>query len=133
MQSEESENSLENCDYCHDPTTDFFRFSCSHKICNICLYRRIFCNNLKDLQNNNEIITIKCKCENGLLKRSFDELEIILQKKSQIDKEKEKEKEKEKAKSVNRDFRKKDKSRDKSKKLKSFKNEFRKNSKTKWS
>ena len=89
MQSEESENSLENCDYCHDPTTDFFRFSCSHKICNICLYRRIFCNNLKDLQNNNEIITIKCKCENGLLKRSFDELEIILQKKSQIDKEKE--------------------------------------------
>ena len=91
MQSEESENSFENCDYCHDPTTDFFRFSCSHKICNICLYRRIFCNYLNDLQNDNEIITIKCKCETGELKRSFDELEIILQKKTQIDKEKEEE------------------------------------------
>ena len=91
MESQESENSLENCDYCHDPTTDFFRFSCSHKICNICLYRRIFCNYLNDLQNDNEIITIKCKCETGELKRSFDELEIILQKKTQIDKEKEEE------------------------------------------
>ena len=70
---------------------DFFRFSCSHKICNICLYRRIFCNYLNDLQNDNEIITIKCKCETGELKRSFDELEIILQKKTQIDKEKEEE------------------------------------------
>ncbi len=91
MESQGSENSLENCDYCHDPTTDFFRFSCSHKICNICLYRRIFCNYLNDLQNDNEIITIKCKCETGELKRSFDELEIILQKKTQIDKEKEEE------------------------------------------
>ena len=93
MQNQNIQEELqsENCDYCHEPSINFLRFSCNHKICIICLYRRIFCNNLKDLQNNDEIVTIKCKCDSGQLKRSFDEIESILQKKSELDKYKESE------------------------------------------
>ena len=74
------------CDYCHELNKYIYNFSCNHKICCICLYRRIFCNNLKDIQNV-EIITINCKCEKGKIGKNFDEIVQIIHKKTLLDKE----------------------------------------------
>ena len=69
-------SSLIKCDYCHDINKYTYNFSCNHNICCICLYRRIFSYNLKEIQNENEIITINCKCEKGKLGKNFDEIFI---------------------------------------------------------
>ena len=80
-------SSLIKCDYCHDINKYTYNFSCNHNICCICLYRRIFSYNLKEIQNENEIITINCKCEKGKLGKNFDEIVQIIHKKSLLDKE----------------------------------------------
>ena len=87
MESQASDlNPLLKCDYCHELNKYIHNFSCNHKICCICLYRRIFCNNLKDIQNV-EIITINCKCEKGKIGKNFDEIVQIIHKKTLLDKE----------------------------------------------
>ena len=92
---ENEENTIGTCDFCHENTIDYYKFSCNHKVCILCLYRRIFCNYLKDLQREDEIITINCKKnDGGKLGKNLEEIEGILQKKLELDKEKEKAQEK---------------------------------------
>ena len=82
-------NQDEICDNCHETVTDYYKYSCNHKVCTLCLYRRIFCNYLKDFKNDNEIITIKCQKDEGTLGKNFNEIETLLQKKLEIDIERE--------------------------------------------
>ena len=82
-------NQDEICDNCHESVTDYYKYSCQHKVCILCLYRRIFCNYLKDFKNDNEIITIKCQKDEGTLGKNFNEIETLLQKKLEIDTERE--------------------------------------------
>ena len=83
-------NEDEICDNCHEEVTDYYKYSCHHKVCTMCLYRRIFCNYLRDFKNDNEIITIKCQKDNvGTLGKDFNEIETLLQKKLNIDIERE--------------------------------------------
>ena len=83
-------NQDEICDNCHETVTDYYKYSCNHKVCTLCLYRRIFCNYLKDFKNDNEIITIKCQKDNiGTLGKDFNEIETLLEKKLNIDIERE--------------------------------------------
>ena len=63
-------NNIENSEYsscliCFDSSKFLYEFSCHHKICIICLYRKIFIDLLPFLQNR-DFIEIKCsKCEEG--------------------------------------------------------------------
>ena len=76
------------CFFCHETTSSLFQFSCDHKICLICLYRRIFCNNICDFSEQ-EKIKIQCKCNKGEMEKNLDEMNEILQKKIELDKLKE--------------------------------------------
>ena len=72
------------CYYCHLFQKDLDIFSCEHKICSICLFRRIFLNNIKDLKNEKDEIEIKCKCNKGNLIKSIEEIFEINNKKNLI-------------------------------------------------
>ena len=83
---EEQNNKSEpiQCYYCHLFQKDLDIFSCEHKICSICLFRRIFLNNIKDLKNEKDEIEIKCKCNKGNLIKSIEEIFEINNKKNII-------------------------------------------------
>ena len=87
---EEQNNKNEHikCYYCHLFQKDLDTFSCDHKICSICLFRRIFLNNIKDLKNEKDEIEIKCKCNEGNLIKSTDGIFEINNKKNIIYSEK---------------------------------------------
>ena len=76
------------CFFCHETTSTLFQLSCNHKICLICLYRRIFCYNICDFSEK-EKIKIQCKCNIGEMEKNLEEMNEILQKKIEIDKQKE--------------------------------------------
>ena len=73
------------CFFCHETTSTLFQLSCNHKICLICLYRRIFCYNICDFSEK-EKIKIQCKCNIGKMEKNLEEMNEILQKKIEIDK-----------------------------------------------
>ena len=75
-----------NCDFCRSSYTnkDIDIFSCNHKICSKCLFRKIFINNIKDIGANKENIEIKCKCNQGNLNKTIDNLYEINNKKNLI-------------------------------------------------
>ena len=83
-EEENNKNELIQCYYCHLFQKDLDIFSCEHKICPICLFRRIFLNNIKDLKNEKDEIEIKCKCNEGNLIKSTDEIFEINNKKNII-------------------------------------------------
>ena len=88
MSNNNNNNFDENnfCLNCFDSSKFLYEFSCHHKICIICLYRKIFIDILPLLQNR-DFIEIKClKCENGKFSLTLDEILIILDKKSEFDK-----------------------------------------------
>ena len=60
------------CDYCNIKYEDLDYFSCNHKICSMCIFRRIFIQNLKDFNNQKDEIEIKCKCNEGTLIKNID-------------------------------------------------------------
>ena len=72
------------CYFCHRLQKDLDAFSCEHKICSICLFRRIFLNNIKELKNEKDEIEIKCKCKEGTLIKNIDEIFEINNKKNII-------------------------------------------------
>ena len=74
--SQEGEHpQLESCNFCGNNKFDLDSFSCSHKICPICLYRRFFIKNITDLEGLCDSIEIKCdKCQSGCIKKTLDEL-----------------------------------------------------------
>ena len=79
-------NEFSSCLICFDSSKFLYEFSCHHKICVICLYRKIFIDLLPFLQNR-DFIEIKCSnCEEGKFSLTLEELFIILDKKSEYDK-----------------------------------------------
>ena len=78
----------ESCDYCGNNLSNLDSFSCSHKICPICLYRRFFIKNITDLEGLCDTIVIKCgKCENGSINKNLDELIRLSSNKNNADNE----------------------------------------------
>ena len=72
------------CDFCNNPRGNIQVFSCNHKICPICLFRRIFILNIKDFNNSKNEIEIKCKCDEGNLIKNVNELFEINNQKNEI-------------------------------------------------
>ena len=75
----------ESCYFCNQEKSNLSSFSiCSHKICNNCLYCRIFSNHINEFQGN-EKLTIKCKCEKGYLYQKLSEILKLLKEKRDLD------------------------------------------------
>ena len=73
------------CYFCNQEKSNLSTFSiCSHKICNSCLYWRIFSNHINELQGQAKL-TIKCKCEKGYLYKKLPEILKILKEKKDFD------------------------------------------------
>ena len=87
INSEEGETAKKEellCDFCSNPSGNIQVFSCNHKICPICLFRRIFILNIKDFNNSKNEIEIKCKCDDGNLIKNVNELFEINNQKNEI-------------------------------------------------
>lgn len=85
----EYEQQLTKCDYCLKEYKDILdNFSeCGHKICPVCLLRRIFILNITDLNGSSDNLTIKCsKCNKDECKmtKNLDELIELSTKKTKI-------------------------------------------------
>ena len=79
---------LEICDFCNKNFLNLDTFSCKHKICAICLLRRIFILNITELNGASDSLKIICnKCNDGNLSKNLDELCDLSTKKSNIFKE----------------------------------------------
>ena len=75
----------ESCYFCNQEKSNLSSFSiCSHKICNNCLYCRIFSNHIYEFQGQ-EKLTIKCKCEKGYLYQKLSEILKLLKEKRDLD------------------------------------------------
>ena len=72
------------CNFCNNPHENNEVFSCNHKICSVCLFRRIFILNIKDFNNTKNEIEVKCKCNEGNLIKNVDELFAINNQKNEI-------------------------------------------------
>ena len=72
------------CDFCTNIHEDLYIFSCNHKICSLCLFRRIFIKNIKDFNNSEDKIEIKCKCKDGILYKNIEEIMEINNQKNKI-------------------------------------------------
>ena len=72
------------CDFCTNIYEDLDTFSCNHKICSVCLFRRIFIKNIKDFNNSENKIEIKCKCKEGILNKNIEEIFEINNQKNTI-------------------------------------------------
>ena len=83
IETNEEKKELLNCDYCKVSYIDLEIFSCNHKICSKCLFRKIFIHNITDISTK-ENIEIKCKCENGILNKTIDDIYEINNKKNII-------------------------------------------------
>ena len=82
----------ESCYFCNKEYLKLNIFSiCSHRICSLCLYERIFSNHINELQGQIEL-KIKCKCENGYLNKKLSEIKYIIKEKEELDKNEEYEK-----------------------------------------
>ena len=80
------------CDFCQEASTQLDVFNdCYHRICSLCLYRRIFCANLEELQNSDSA-EINCKCSVGYMFKNLDEIETIIKQKNEIDEKRRNEK-----------------------------------------
>ena len=72
------------CLFCNKENVKLINFSiCSHGICTLCLYERIFSNYIQTFQGQNEL-KIKCKCENGYLNQSNSQIFNLIKEKGEI-------------------------------------------------
>ena len=63
---------------------DFIIMSrCSHRICKICFYQRIFTEHINEFQGQN-ILKIKCKCENGYSDQDMLNIYELLKEREQL-------------------------------------------------
>ena len=73
------------CYFCNQEKSNLLTFSiCSHKICNSCLYYRIFSNHINEFQGQ-EKLTIKCKCGKGDLYQKLSDILKLLKEKKDSD------------------------------------------------
>ena len=85
----EYEEQIIKCDYCLKEYKDILdNFSeCNHKICPVCLLRRIFILNITELNGSSDNLTIKCgKCNKDECKitKNLDELCDLSTRKTKI-------------------------------------------------
>jgi hypothetical protein len=83
-EKKEEKKELIKCDFCKEYYFDIDIFSCNHKICSKCLFRKIFISNIKDICSTKESIEIKCKCNQGILNKTIDNIYEINNKKNII-------------------------------------------------
>lgn len=82
----------EICFFCSKENSNLNTFSiCSHKICNLCLYERIFANHIPEFQGKTDI-KIKCKCESGYLSKKLPEIFTLIKNKMNLDEQEKEEK-----------------------------------------
>ena len=87
IMSEISLMTKSTCYFCNQEIDKLSIFSiCSHKICNSCLYWRIFSNHINEFQGQNKL-TIKCKCEKGYLYQELPDILTLLKEKKEVDEE----------------------------------------------
>ena len=73
------------CNYYQRYFTSLYGFKeCSHKICVSCLFQRIFINNIQDFTGVSKI-NVKCKCGNGDLDETLNDISSIIMKKTKLD------------------------------------------------
>ena len=73
------------CYFCNQEKSNLLTFSIfSHKICNSCLYWRIFSNHINEFQGQ-EKLTIKCKCGKGDLYQELSDILKLLKEKKDLD------------------------------------------------
>ena len=73
------------CYFCNQEKSNLSTFSiCSHKVCNACLYYRIFSNHIHEFQGQ-EKLTIKCKCGKGDLYQKLSDILKLLKEKKDLD------------------------------------------------
>ena len=82
-EKKEEQKEILNCDFCKISNPDLDIFSCNHKICPKCLFQKIFIHNIKDMSTKDDI-EIKCKCNQGILHKSIDDIYEINNKKNII-------------------------------------------------
>ena len=83
--SELKSDSSMYCNYCQRYFTSLYGFKeCGHKICVSCLFQRIFINNIQDFTGVSKI-KVKCKCGNGDLDETLNDISSIIMKKTQLD------------------------------------------------
>ena len=83
-EKKEEKTELLICDFCKESFYDIDIFSCNHKICSKCLFRKIFISNIKDLCIKKENIEIKCKCNQGIINKTIEDIYDINKKKNMI-------------------------------------------------
>ena len=81
---EEEKKESNPCYFCKTIYEESDKFSCEHNICPKCLFRKIFINNIKEINNIKNNIIIKCKCGKGTLNKTIDEIYQINNKKNKI-------------------------------------------------
>ena len=80
-----SNSHKETCSFCNRKLEKLYSFSpCSHKICILCLFERIFTKHITQFQGQNTVI-IHCKCEIGYSQYKLSSILSILQEKKNLD------------------------------------------------
>ena len=82
LETKEETNKISICDFCKSSYND--KFSCNHKICPKCLFQKIFISNIKDVSTIKDNLEIKCKCSQGILHKTIDDIYEINNKKNKI-------------------------------------------------
>lgn len=75
------------CSFCNRDNNNLTIFnvsSCSHKICSLCLYERIFTNHIHEFQES-MLLKIKCKCEKGYINKNSSEILSLIKEKDELD------------------------------------------------
>ena len=84
LETKEETNKISICDFCKSSYNDIDKFSCNHKICPKCLFQKIFISNIKDVSTIKDNLEIKCKCSQGILHKTIDDIYEINNKKNKI-------------------------------------------------
>ena len=83
--NEIKQDSSKFCSYCQRTFANLYEFkNCHDKICVSCLFQRIFINNIQDFTGVS-MINVKCKCGNGDLDETLNDISSIISKKIQLD------------------------------------------------
>lgn len=73
------------CFFCNRDNLDCYILSlCSHRICTLCLYERIFTNHIHEFQGQDKI-EIKCKCEIGYTNQKYEDIIQLFVKKDKLE------------------------------------------------
>ena len=76
---------LISCSFCNRDNLPITNISsCSHRICTLCLYERIFSNHINEFQEAMDI-KIKCKCEKGYLNKNASEILSLIKEKAELE------------------------------------------------